>query len=127
MARPSTYHEGIPDLVREYVNTFEEIGDTLPTVEGLAAFLEKPRSRIYAWADEDDKAEFRDTLDELKAKQRKMLFEKGLLGEYNPTIAKLGLSANHGMVEKSAQEGSGPDGGPVAVTTTKIVLVSPDD
>lgn len=107
MSRPSTYHEGIPDLVREYVNTFAELGDTLPTVEGLALFTGIPRRTLYTWAEDSAKSDFSHTLDILKATQHKMLFEKGLTGDYNSTIAKLGLSANHGMHEKEKREVSG--------------------
>ena len=127
MARPSTYHDGIPDLVREYVKNHESQGELLPTVEGLALYAKIPRSTLYVWAKDPEKSDFLDTLEELKALQAMKLLNNGLAGEYNSTIAKLMLSHNHGMRETTAQEISGPDGGPMEVTQTKIVLVDPDD
>ncbi|MFZ1468598.1 MAG: terminase small subunit [Paracoccaceae bacterium] len=71
----------------------------LPTIEGLSLFLKVNRDTIYDW--EKKYENFSDTLKELRSKQAKMLIENGLSGDYNPTIAKLILSSNHGMREKS--------------------------
>ncbi len=71
----------------------------LPTVEGLSAYLKVNRDTLYEWA--KHYSEFSDTLDEIKAEQAKRLIDKGLSGDYNSTIAKLILSANHGMREKT--------------------------
>lgn len=71
----------------------------LPTIEGLSAFLKVNRDTLYEWAKHH--TEFSDTLEKIKAEQAKRLIDKGLSGDYNPTIAKLILSSNHGMREKS--------------------------
>ena len=126
MARPSTYSDDMPEKVLDYVENYELAGDLLPSVEGLADHLSVHRDTIYEWAKHEDKAAFSDTLEALKRKQKKILMEKGLVGEYNPTITKLMLSHNHGVYEKSAQQITGADDGPVQVTHTKIVLVDPD-
>lgn len=74
----------------------------LPTFEGLSILLNVHRDTLYAWAKENP--EFSDTLDLLKKKQAEMLIQNGLSGDYNQTIAKLILSANHGMNEKTESE-----------------------
>lgn len=71
----------------------------LPSVEGLAATLKVHRDTLYEWA--KHYPEFSDTLEDIKAEQKKRLMDKGLSGDYNPTIAKLILSANHDMREKT--------------------------
>lgn len=123
MARPSTYRDDIPELVLEYVKNFETHGDLLPTVEGLALYLNIPKRTLYEWAARDDKAEFSHTLAVLKDRQAKMLMENGLRGDYNAAITKLMLSHNHGMYEKTAKELSGPDGGAIPIQEVRRTIV----
>lgn len=73
----------------------------LPSIEGLALYLKVSRETIYKWA--EDHEEFSDILDELRAKQANVLLNKGLSGDYNPTIAKLILS-KHGYKESTEQD-----------------------
>lgn len=77
----------------------------IPSIEGLALHLRVARSMIYEWEKIDE--EFSDIIDELRAKQAKMLIENGLGGTYNPTIAKV-LLTKHGYRE--GQELTGKDG-----------------
>ncbi len=90
----------------------------LPTIERLSLFLEEKLKAdntinensicidtIETYAkDEENKPEFFGALKWLKSEQKKRLLESGLSGDYNSTIAKLILSANHGMNEKTVQE-----------------------
>lgn len=71
----------------------------LPTIEGLSAYLKVNRDTLYEWA--KIHKEFSDTLEDIKAEQAKRLINSGLSGDYNSTIAKLILSSNHGMREKT--------------------------
>lgn len=71
----------------------------LPTIEGLSAYLKVNRDTLYEWAKHHP--EFSDTLEDIKAEQAKRLVNSGLSGDYNPTIAKLMLSSNHGMSERT--------------------------
>ncbi len=77
----------------------------LPTIEGLAIYLDVSRKTLYNWAKENK--EFLYTLGIIERKQKERLISAGLSGDYNPTIAKLILSTNHGMSEKSEIEHSG--------------------
>ena len=71
----------------------------LPTVEGLAYKLNVVVSTLYEW----DKKEpaFSKALTKITEKQKEVLMEGGLSWDYNPTVAKLILSSNHGMVERT--------------------------
>jgi hypothetical protein len=129
--RPTKYNKKIIAKTLEYIDSCEDTeydwtksessGDkssseswehrikvNLPTIEGLAIFLKVTRSSIYEW--KEKYPEFSYTLELLMNKQQKVLLSKGLSGDYNSTIAKLILSANHGMKEKTETELSNPDG-----------------
>jgi hypothetical protein len=71
----------------------------LPTIEGYALFVDVHRDTLYAW--EEIHKGISDTLEILRHEQKTRVINMGLSGEYNPTIAKLILSANHGMKERS--------------------------
>jgi hypothetical protein len=71
----------------------------LPTIEGFARFLNVSRKSLYNWAEEHE--DFLHTLEKIEVEQKERLIKYGLSGDYNPTIAKLILSANHNMREKS--------------------------
>lgn len=107
----------------------DSIGDKLiqkvklPTIGGFALFINVPESTLYDWKKEGDnykpiekekmtagdiekdkelqsKAKFSESLGKIKQEQQSRLLNKGLSGDYNPTIAKLILSSNHGMSDK---------------------------
>lgn len=71
----------------------------IPTVEGFALFLGVNKSSLYKWEAEQSE-DFSDALDKIRIEQRERLINNGLANRYNSTIAKLVLSANHGMSEK---------------------------
>lgn len=71
----------------------------LPTVEGFAAFIGVNKTTLYEW--EKIHPEFSNALESIRTEQHARLIDNGLSGDYNPTIAKLILSSNHGMAEKS--------------------------
>ena len=71
----------------------------LPTVEGFARFIGVHKDTLYEW--KCLYPDFSDALDKIVEEQRDRLINEGLAGNYNPLIAKLVLSANHGMGEKT--------------------------
>jgi reverse gyrase len=71
----------------------------LPMVEDFAVYVGVPLSTLYHWR--ETHPEFLEALGRIAEEQKKRLLNKGLSGEYNSTIAKLILSANHGMSEKT--------------------------
>ena len=126
--RPSEYSGEVLNKAREYLDSCEDeeiqivkqansekgyemydnkLKVNLPTIEGLAVHLKIHKDTIYEWekAKHEDGSlkypEFSDVISELRAKQARELVNKGLSGDYNPTIAKV-LLAKHGY--KDAQE-----------------------
>jgi hypothetical protein len=71
----------------------------LPTIEGFSLFIDVPKRTIYDWKEKHE--EFSHSLGKIVKEQQKRLINSGLSGDYNPTIAKLILSSNHGMREKT--------------------------
>lgn len=115
--RPSEFKEEYIEKVEEYLATCKDEETTfhktvgsktdsyeriikvkLPTIEGFALFLNVAVSSLYLWS--KDRPEFSEALNKIKAEQKDRLIEKGLSGDYNPTIAKLILSSNHGMTDR---------------------------
>lgn len=113
MARPTKYNKELLEKAKNYLNVYETLQDVVPTVEGLSIYLEISRETLYRWVSEDDKTEFSDTVKEINATQKQVLINKGLDNKFNASITKLLLGANHSVIEKTQQELSGPDGGPV--------------
>lgn len=116
--RPSEYKEEYIAKVDEYLLTRqdeeyefhktrgeksdsydEKVKVKLPTIEGFALYLGVNKTSLYAWEKLHER--FSNALDKIREEQRRRLIDKGLAGTYNPVIAKLILSANHGMREKS--------------------------
>lgn len=71
----------------------------LPTIEGFAVFIGVSKQAMYRWEEEHD--EFRNALNKIRQEQQERLINSGLSGDYNSTIAKLILSSNHGMRERT--------------------------
>jgi len=114
MARPSEYKEEYCDKADEFLTLYEDKemeregknGDNvvyglkvkLPTLKGFARFIGVNESTLYEW---DKKyPAFSKSLENIKTEQHERLVNEGLSGNYNPTIAKLILSSNHGMAER---------------------------
>lgn len=78
--------------------TEQKIIVRLPTIERFAKYLGVAVSSLNLWAIEYPL--FSVALGKIIEEQRLRLLDKGLSGDYNPTIAKLILSSNHGMAER---------------------------
>ena len=103
MARPTKYSEDVLKKAKKYADgDYTSQGEVLPTVQGLALYLDLSTRTLQDWATQEEKGEFSRTLDNLKNKQATFLISKGLGGEYNPALAKLMLH-NHGYSDKIEQ------------------------
>jgi hypothetical protein len=80
-------------------NVVYKIRVKLPTIEGFARYIGVSKRVLYDW--EQKYPDFLHALDEIRTEQLERLINNGLNGDYNSTIAKLMLSSNHGMREKS--------------------------
>src|SRR3990167_2228111 len=74
----------------------------LPTIEGFARFIDTDKGLLYDW--EKIYPEFHHALSKIRVEQFERLINAGLSGDYNSNIAKLILSSNHGMSEKTINE-----------------------
>ena len=112
--RPTNYTKEILRKAKEYLNLprTTDTEEQIPTVEGLSLCIGVSRATIYNWIKEGEKEkkEFLDTVEKVLAKQGQSLINKGLSGDFAPTIAKLLLSSNHGMREKTEIEHDIKDG-----------------
>lgn len=77
----------------------------LPTIEGLANYLNVHRDSLYEWDKQDTELGkmFSDIFTRVKQEQAERLVNNGLAGNYNPVITKLLLS-KHGYIEKQEQD-----------------------
>ena len=109
---------------KEYLDGgYLEKSRVIPSVVGLARYLDVSRSTLYLWGDNHD--EFSGILDSIKDEQHEILVSSGLTGDFNPTMAKLMLT-KHGYSDK--QELTGNDGGPIELDTHwTIEVVEPKD
>jgi hypothetical protein len=115
MARPTDYTPELLEKANQYLLSCEDeeiergsderptykIRVKLPTIEGLARFIDVHRDTLYEWA--KIHPEFSDILESIKAEQANKLINNGLSGDYNPTIAKL-LLTKHGYSDKIEQD-----------------------
>lgn len=109
--RPTKYSQKMLDKANEYVDgAYRDDGSVIPTVEGLANYLQVVVSTVENWGNDKNKPEFLGALKRLKQSQKLNLMNNALQGTYNPTIAKLILSANHGMNEKTETDHTSSDG-----------------
>lgn len=99
MARPTDYNEQILKDAQAYLDVGCQ-DSAVPSIEGLADYINISRSNIYLWASQPDKQEFSDILERIRERQAKTLIDKGLKGDFNSSITKVMLS-KHGYSEKT--------------------------
>lgn len=103
---PTKYTPKLLKKAADYIDDYKENGDVIPSIEGLAEYLEISRTCIYTWREQEDKEEFSYILEKILSKQARVLINEGLKGEFNAAIAKLALG-KHGYHDKQATELSG--------------------
>lgn len=105
MARPDMINETYVKKAQEYVDgAWKADGSVVPTVEGMAIYLDISRKTCY------QAEELSHTLEQVQRLQASLVLNKGLTGEYNSNIAKLLLSSKHGYVEKQEIDQKSSDG-----------------
>ncbi|WP_458047935.1 DNA-packaging protein [Providencia hangzhouensis] len=118
MGRPSKFADSLVKAKEYLMGGYEAVGDVVPSVAGLACYLGVSRKTVYEWVKES--TDLSDTLEGILAMQENKLINKGLNGDFNPTITKLML-ANHGYSEKQEVDHKSSDS---SMSPTKIVLVA---
>lgn len=119
VGRPSKLAESIEKAKEYLMGGYEAVGDVVPSVAGLACYLGISRSTAQEYA--KDNAEFSGTLEAIKTLQENKLINKGLVGDFNPTITKLML-ANHGYSDKAEIDNKSSDGSMTSKPTTIQLL-----
>ena len=103
-----TVRQVVSGQSEKFTTYTEKVTVKLPSIEGLARFLQISKETIYQWEKIHD--DFSDVLHALRAEQADRLINNGLAGDYNPAIAKM-LLTKHGYSDRT--ELSGPDGNPI--------------
>jgi len=95
--RPTKYKEEYCDITQYLEHC--KLEPELPTICGYAVYVGVCEDTLYKWGEKHSK--FSGTLREILVIEKRQLINRGLDSSYNSTIAKLLLSANHGMAEKT--------------------------
>lgn len=99
LGRPTKYDSSILTKSIEYLGTYKDNGEQIPTRAGLAIYLGLDRETVTNWANDGEKPEFSRIIRALDAGQEVDALSGGLSGEYNAKIATLVLS-KHGYQER---------------------------
>jgi len=116
MGAPTKYNDETLEKTKDYVINYKDLGDSIPSLAGLAYQLEITKETVIQWMKDENKDEFSYHASKIATNQERALINGGLNGEYNPSIAKLLLHA-HGHSDKS--EITGKDGEPLYVPIIK--------
>ena len=122
--RNSLYTPELVEKAREYLTGYSSVGDLVPSIAGLACVLGITRETCYAWARDENKAEFSDILGELMQRQERGLLNGGLGGEFNSSISKMMLT-KHGYSDKVETDMKSSDGS--MTPPTQILIRAADD
>jgi len=125
MARPTDWSEKVENDAWDYVDNYANYDHPFPSIVGLCKVLNRGKTTIYSWADDDSKG-FRDILDAIKENQELVTFNKAMTNDFNATIAKL-LLGKHGYHDKQDNTLSGPNGKAVEFTGVQFVGVASKD
>lgn len=117
--RPTKLTDELKAKARNYELVFREEGDIIPSIEGLAYYLNIARSTLYKYEDED--TEFSDIVERVKTLQGKMLISGGLVGDFNASITKVILT-KHDYSDKQEIDHKSSDN---SMKPTVIELVAP--
>lgn len=96
--RPTKLSKEVIQQAWDYVDGFEAYGHAVPSVVGLCKVINRARSTVYAWSEEENN-EFSDILRAINENQELVTFNRALTGDYNASIAKL-LLGKHGYSDK---------------------------
>jgi len=103
MARPTIYNKTVLIKAKHYLDNYKDSGHPFPSVVGLSRVLKIAHSAIKRWTNDEDKQEFKATLEQIKDEQHLQLINNGIVGLYNAPITKLMLH-NFGYSEKQKEQ-----------------------
>ena len=109
--RPTKCTTALLKKARRYLRNLPD-GEVIHTLEGLSLYVGISRKVLHEWKNDPRKQEFRDICEELMSMQANELLNKGVSGEWNPTITKLILT-KHDYSDKVENAHTGANGGPI--------------
>jgi DNA-binding transcriptional regulator YhcF (GntR family) len=109
MGRPTSYSDEIISKVVHYIEHYEELGDKIPSIAGLACELGVARETIHAWVKDPEKQEFSNIIKLMLSAQERKLANGGLDSSFNSTISKLILT-KHGYSDRQELDHQSTDG-----------------
>jgi len=119
--RPSDYTPEIVEKAWAYANGgWQEAGDPVPSVAGLACEINLSRETLRLWA-KDEGNEFFGILNKIAQEQERNLVRGGLGGDFNAAITKM-MMTKHGYSDKIENEVSGPGGGPIVQKIERVIV-----
>ena len=123
VGRPTLYTKKLVDAAWKYANGgWQEAGDPVPSVAGLACEIGVRRETCHAWA-KDESKEFSNILGEIAAIQERYLLKGGLQGDFNPSITKM-MMTKHGYSDRVEQDLTTSDG---SMRPTTVVIKAADE
>lgn len=121
--RPTDYTPELLEKAWWYADSgWNEVGDPVPTVAGLACELGISRDTCYEWEKHEDK-EFSDILRKIAQTQERHLVKGGLVGGYNAAISKMMLT-RHGYSDRIEQDHT--TNGKDLPSVVERIIVTPD-
>jgi hypothetical protein len=123
--RPSIYTPELVKRARGYLTNYEDMGDKVPSIAGLACVLGVTRETCRAWANEPDKAEFSVILMELMQRQERALLNGGLGGDFNAPITKMMLT-KHGYSDKVENDHTSSDNSMTPQVIERVIVQAKD-
>jgi len=116
MARPTKYNKDILAKANDYLTHYKEF-EPVPSIAGLAVYLDISRETVRDWASQENKEEFSGIVQQVMTKQELELLKGGLKGEYNASITKLMLT-KHQYSDKTENTLQGPNGSHLGVSVS---------
>lgn len=107
--QPTKYNSMMLAKAQHYLDNYRELGDTVPTVVGVALALDVATNTIYNWVKAEVSTEFLSIFTRIEQTQCRDLINNGLNGQFNPAITKMMLT-KHGYSDKQEVDHSSRDG-----------------
>jgi len=124
--RPTEYNPNVVERAKKYLVSCQDDDSNplrlkvkLPSIEGLALYLDIDRDTVYAW--QKKHTEFSDIVKKVLCVQAQRLLENGLSGAYNASISKLILT-KHGYSDKQDVELSGDQSKPILHRIERVIV-----
>jgi len=107
--RPSKYTPELLEKAREYADKWDDLGDVVPMLCGMAIHCDIAESTLQEWRGHEDKAEFSDLCARVFGKQKRSLINGGLGRTFDASLSKLLLN-KHGISDKQDINHTSEDG-----------------